>query len=1101
MRNVDKVMNPPDNDAILTQSSLSLGVSDRLKQRIINHMNQNELHQKLDNVKYELDNLKRDMYKNGKNNNNFYVLLHGLKERLSSSKPDMEDMKRVIETATDISRNMNKIISDVNTMRYINEHNLTRPFNKYLNLTSKENVRKINEDIYTKINEIKGINISRNLDNIIERNNELLAKSNEHLNRIRNRILALKANITFTTQRVNNLYLPISLSNCSRWYQVRNIGVFNSMRLKFNCTTCNLLNLSSNGQTITMGVTDGLFTLNWNDFPIEVQLDKDAVNSVDIRRKQSKLYLTIQDQVFEIPERRLMHITERDLVNIGQYSSTDFNSTSGCLYELFFNDINIGLWNFMRSVGNCTACETVSMGTFEQGKVNTLYTEGSYTMYNVSTLSPQQFSVELNFRTFDENSLLFLAQENSNPCAFISLALKNGFLEFNMRHNDNSTMISIPVNNKCNNGKENYVSIVLQYKNNNQNYDLTVNDISFTRDRNLYRMNVFRIRQSKYFVGGVSPEFNRSCIPVNTTSFVGFLNHRSENSLRSIMSYNTFPQAVKELSFYRAWFRGDGYLHMNTTLKFKRKSFNLYFEMYAIFNTSYLMNIEKLGKILIKNRKILLELNNGERITSEVVLNDILNTINITVKEQSTILSINNEEKAGGGVKLLKGDFILLGIGEDTTKEYVGFLGGISNIYVDNSNINFNTTTILDFKHVEIGRWRMPKLPEETPTSLTINENPDNMQNTQGCFPVSTYQIDPAAIKFGDRMPSYVYKRNSFWRKNFTLEMQFRTLHPNGLILISTGMQPNKQYNILEVRTSKLQYIVKGRRKPVTIIFDTKVDDGEWHTLIIEQMGMKKKRKLRIGLDGQWQKPSRIPKSNVRNEFYLGGVPENFTSANINIQQFIGCIREFKINNLPQLNTKDLSYYMNLGSCFPKVEKGAYFGGDAYAIYKRDFRVNKQLEISFEFKTSEQNGILLTISNSGNSPALSIELQNGGMVMSVDLGNSPVFSVTNDLNSDYALCNNKWHNVTALYSMYELTVNIDGIARSWARYDTNTLLDEIEAPLYIGGLPDSAPTGTLKIKENFKGCLKKLKVGDVLMDWTDMEELNRISLDSCPSVD
>lgn len=111
------------------------------------------------------------------------------------------------------------------------------------------------------------------------------------------------------------------------------------------------------------------------------------------------------------------------------------------------------------------------------------------------------------------------------------------------------------------------------------------------------------------------------------------------------------------------------------------------------------------------------------------------------------------------------------------------------------------------------------------------------------------------------------------------------------------------------------------------------------------------------------------------------------------------------------------------------------------------------MELSFEFKTSEQNGILLSISNSGNSPALSIELQNGGMVMSVDLGISPAFSVANNLNSDYALCNNKWHNVTAIYSQFELTVKIDGIARSWARYGSNSLSDDIEAPLYIGGLP------------------------------------------------
>ncbi|XP_044750495.1 laminin subunit alpha-1 [Coccinella septempunctata] len=1094
---VNEIINPSDTDTLLIQSTLSFGFSDRLKQRIINHVNQNDLRKKLDNVRYELDNLERDIYKSGISINNFSSLMHNLKERISTSRPNMDDMKEVIETASDISRNMTRIISDVNTMRYINEHNLTRPFNKYLNLTSKEKTRELNEQIYSKINEIEKLNINTNLHGIIDRKNDLLAQSYEQLNNLKNKILALKSNITFTTQRVNNLYLPISLANCSRWYQVKNIGVFNSMRMKFNCSTCDLLNLSSNGHKISMRVIDDLFMLEWNKFPVEVEIDKDRITTVEIKRKQNNLYLLIQNQVIEIPDTQLLHISTNDLINIG----TNVNhSSAGCLYEFFLNEINVGLWNFVKSVGNCTACETEARGS-EQEKLNTLYVDGGYSLYNVSTLNPQQFSVILNFRTFDENSLLFLAQEISNPCAFMSLVLNNGKLEFYMRHNDNSTIVSIPIEKKFNDGKENNINIALQYKSNKQYYDVTVNDMSVNEIRNLIRMHVFRIRQSRYFVGGVSPTFNRSCISVNTTSFVGFLNHRSERNLRTIVSYNTFPRNVKELNFYRAWFTGDGYLILNTTAKYRRRAFNIYFELYTASNTSYLMTIDKVGKLAIRNRKLIFELQNGERIESEMTLNGVLDTVNVTVGEEASILGVNGEESKGQGIKLLRGDPVMLYIGEDTTKEYGGFLGGISNIYIDNKEVNFNFSTVVDFKHVEIGRWRTPDLPEEIPTSLTITENPDSMQNTQGCYPASPHQIDPSAIKFGDKAPSYVYKKNSFWRKNFTMELQFRTLYPEGTLMIATSSKPRPQYNILEIRKGKLQYSIKGKRKPTNIIFDGKVDDAEWHTVIIEQIIVKKKRRLLIALDGDWQKPSKIPKSNVRNEFYLGNVPENFTTRDISIQQFIGCIRDFKINNIPQLNTKDLSDYMNLGSCFPKVERGAYFGGDAYSIYKRDFHVNQQLELSFEFKTSEQNGILLSLSNSGNSPALSIELQNGGMVMSVDLGISPIFSVMNDLNSDFALCNNKWHNVTAIYSQYELTVKIDGIARSWARYDTNSLSDDIEAPLYIGGLPEAAPSGTLKVRENFKGCLRKFKIGEQVKDWTEMEELNGVSLDSCPLVD
>lgn len=94
---------------------------------------------------------------------------------------------------------------------------------------------------------------------------------------------------------------------------------------------------------------------------------------------------------------------------------------------------------------------------------------------------------------------------------------------------------------------------------------------------------------------------------------------------------------------------------------------------------------------------------------------------------------------------------------------------------------------------------------------------------------------------------------------------------------------------------------------------------------------------------------------------------------------------------------------------------------------------------------------MLSVSNPSNSPALSIELQNGAVVMTVDNGVGYISNVTNRL-SEFALCNNAWHNVTALYSSSEITINVDGVRKSWVVQD-DTGMDEIRAPLYIGGVP------------------------------------------------
>lgn len=66
----------------------------------------------------------------------------------------------------------------------------------------------------------------------------------------------------------------------------------------------------------------------------------------------------------------------------------------------------------------------------------------------------------------------------------------------------------------------------------------------------------------------------------------------------------------------------------------------------------------------------------------------------------------------------------------------------------------------------------------------------------------------------------------------------------------------------------------------------------------------------------------------------VGGIPEEkLTLPNelvSKMEVFKGCMRRFAVNDL----TQDLAKrHHNVGQCFPRVEKGSYFPGDAYAIY------------------------------------------------------------------------------------------------------------------------------------------------------------------------
>lgn len=66
--------------------------------------------------------------------------------------------------------------------------------------------------------------------------------------------------------------------------------------------------------------------------------------------------------------------------------------------------------------------------------------------------------------------------------------------------------------------------------------------------------------------------------------------------------------------------------------------------------------------------------------------------------------------------------------------------------------------------------------------------------------------------------------------------------------------------------------------------------------------------------------------------------------------------------------------------------------------------------------------------------------------------------------------------------------------------DGHHLESRTNSPMYIGGLPEGAISETLGVKDNFKGCIRKVMIGGERRDWTVMADLHNIGLGSCPVV-
>lgn len=139
---------------------------------------------------------------------------------------------------------------------------------------------------------------------------------------------------------------------------------------------------------------------------------------------------------------------------------------------------------------------------------------------------------------------------------------------------------------------------------------------------------------------------------------------------------------------------------------------------------------------------------------------------------------------------------------------------------------------------------------------------------------------------------------------------------------------------------------------------------------------------------------------------------------------------------------------------------------------EKNFVVNTQLELQFEFRTSEQNGILLSITDPFNNHGLSLELYNGAVVMMGNMGSNGPTKVKTNLSTEYSLCDNKWHKVSALFSKEEMTVNVDGVVISSLAINSLFMESKIESALYIGGLPG---TFLIKYSRSLKTLLNSIK--------------------------
>lgn len=127
-----------------------------------------------------------------------------------------------------------------------------------------------------------------------------------------------------------------------------------------------------------------------------------------------------------------------------------------------------------------------------------------------------------------------------------------------------------------------------------------------------------------------------------------------------------------------------------------------------------------------------------------------------------------------------------------------------------------------------------------------------------------------------------------------------------------------------------------------------------------------------------------------------------------------------------------------------------------FLFSEKNFELGAVLELQLEFRTSELSGVLLSISAPDGSPSLALELNNGRVIMSGDLGDNNPLYVEQRFSSPYAICDNRWHRIQAVYNDEELALKVDELDQKYGlptKANYHFADSTAYGPLYIGGIP------------------------------------------------
>ncbi|XP_024619438.1 laminin subunit alpha-1 [Neophocaena asiaeorientalis asiaeorientalis] len=806
----------------------------------------------------------------------------------------------------------------------------------------------------------------------------------------------------------------------------------------------------------------------------------------------------------------------------------------GCMGEAFLNGQSIGLWNYIEREGKCRGC----FGS-PQNEDASFHFDGSGYSVVEKMLRATVTQIIMLFSTFSPNGLLLYLASNGTK-DFLSIDLVDGRVRVTV--DLGSGPLALTTDRRYNNGtwykiafqrnrKQGLLAVIDAY---NTSYKETKQGETPGPSSDLNRLD-----KDPIYVGGL-PRSRVVRKGVTSKSYVGCIKNLEISRSTFDLLRNSYGvrkgcilEPVRSVSFLRG-----GYVELPP------KSLSPDSELLATFATRNSSGIilaalgqhgEKQGhrqahkpffSIMLIEGHIEVHVNPGDGTSlRRALLHAPTGTYgdgqehSISLIRTGRIITVQLDETAPVEMKLgpsaesrtisvsnLYIGGIPEGEGTPMLKMRSSFHGCIQNLIFNMELLDFTSAT--GYEQVDLDSCLLSKQPKLA------------LHGEDGELPPEPQPLPSPELCVADRAPEYVPNAHQFGlaggshlvlpfnqlavRKRLLVQLSIRTFASSGLVYYMAH-QNQVDYATLQLHGGRLHFMFdlgKGRTK---VSHPALLSDGQWHTVKTEYF----KRKGFMTVDGQ-ESPMVTTAGDattldVEGKLYLGGLPSEYRARNIgNITHSIpACIGEVTVNS-KQLDEDSPVSAFAVNRCYAAAQEGTFFEGSGYAaLVKEGYKVRSDVNITLEFRTSSENGVLLGIS-SAKVDAIGLEIINGKLLFHVNNGAGRI-TATYEPSAPNTLCDGKWHTLQANKSKHRVVLIVDGNAVRAESLHTQSTSADTNNPIYVGGYPADVKQNCLSSQTSFRGCLRKLTLikGPQVQsyDFSTAFDLQGVFPHSCPGTE